>query len=96
MIKNRFREYFTYTRKERNGLIVLLFILFVLILVKVYQSNKSYGEIVLIDNDFKKEIEEFERNLIQKQNIEKNNQKLDGLNLRYYSTLILIKCRKVN
>lgn len=74
MIKNRFREYFTYTRKERNGLVVLLFILFVLILVKVYQSNKSYGEIVLIDNDFKKDIEEFEKNLVRKQNIENKNQ----------------------
>ncbi|MDA3952205.1 MAG: helix-hairpin-helix domain-containing protein [Bacteroidales bacterium] len=73
MIKNRFREYFTFTKKERNGLIVLLLILFVLILIKVYQSNKSYGEIVIIDDDFRNDIEEFEKSLIPKPSFEKKD-----------------------
>lgn len=74
MIKNRFREYFTFTKKERNGLVVLLAILFVLIFIRVYQSNKSYGEIVVMNDDFKNEIEEFEKSLIPKQKVEKEKQ----------------------
>lgn len=74
MIKNRFREYFTYTKKERNGLVVLLLILFVLILIRVYQSNKSYGEIVFMNDDFKNEIEQFEKSLVPKQQKEKEKQ----------------------
>ncbi|NOQ26369.1 MAG: hypothetical protein GQ564_13500 [Bacteroidales bacterium] len=70
MIKKRFREYFTFTKKERNGIVVLLFILFSLILVKIYQSNISYGDIVLIDDEFKKDIDEFEKSLILKQQVE--------------------------
>lgn len=66
MINRRFREYFTFTKKERNGIIVLLIILLLLILVKVYQNNKSFGEIVLINNDFQKDIKKFEESLIPK------------------------------
>ena len=66
MLKKRFREYFTFTKKERNGIIVLLIILFLLVLVKVYQNNKSFSEIVLIDDDFQKDIEKFEESLIPK------------------------------
>jgi DNA uptake protein ComE-like DNA-binding protein len=76
MIKKRFREYFTYTKKERNGIVVLLLILFILILIRVYQSNKSYGEIVLMNDDFKNEIEQFEKSLIPKQQKVKENQNL--------------------
>lgn len=74
MIKNRFREYFTYTKKERNGIVVLLLILFILILIRVYQSNKSYGEIVFMNDDFKNEIEQFEKSLVPKQQKEKEKQ----------------------
>ena len=74
MIKKRFKEYFTFTKKERNGLFVLLIILFALILVKIYQSNKSYGEIVLFDSDFQKDIEKFEESLIPKIVNKKDNQ----------------------
>jgi DNA uptake protein ComE-like DNA-binding protein len=72
MINRRFREYFTFTKKERNGIIVLLIILLLLILVKVYQSNKSFGEIVLINNDFQKDIKKFEESLIPKKVNEKD------------------------
>ena len=74
MIKKRFREYFTYTKKERNGLVVLFLILFFLIFVKIYQSNISYGDIVIIDAEFKKDIELFEKSLVLKQQEEKEKQ----------------------
>ena len=63
MIGKRFREYFTFTKKERNGIIVLLFILFITFILRIYQLNKSYGDIVLMDEEFKSEIEEFENSL---------------------------------
>jgi competence protein ComEA len=66
MLRKRFREYFTYTRKERNGLIVLLVILFVLILIKIYQNNLPVGEIVIFDTEFQAEIDAFEKSLIPK------------------------------
>jgi competence ComEA-like helix-hairpin-helix protein len=71
MINKRFKEYFTFTKKERNGLIVLLLILLVLILFRVYQSKLSYNSIVLIDDEFKQEIEIFEKSLTLKQSIKK-------------------------
>lgn len=68
MISKRFKEYFNYTKKERNGLIVLLIILIALIAFNIYVRNKSYGELVLLDEDFEKEVAEFESSL---QEIEK-------------------------
>lgn len=64
MLKKRFKEYFTFTKRERNGIFVLLFILFTLIVLRIYQTNLSYGEIVLMNDEFKKEIEEFEKSLV--------------------------------
>jgi len=77
MIKKRFREYFTYTKKERNGIVVLLLILIILIILRVYQKNRSYGEIVLMDETYQKEIEEFESSLRLKK---KKNWKGDRIN----------------
>lgn len=71
MLRKRLREYFTFTKKERNGIIVLLFLLVILIIVRVYQNNLSYGEIVLMNDDFKNEIEEFEKSLVPKESKEK-------------------------
>ena len=66
MIKKRFKEYFNYTKKERNGIIVLLFILLILVIVNAYLNNKSFGEVVLIDDAFQKEVEQFENSLERK------------------------------
>ena len=66
MIKKRYREYFTYTRKERNGLIVLLIILFILILLKIYQNNKTVGQITIFNSDFQAKVNTFENTLIPK------------------------------
>lgn len=75
MLKKRFKEYFTFTKRERNGIVVLLFILFVLIILRIYQTNLSYGEIVLMNDEFKKEIEEFEKSLITKEKTYRENDK---------------------
>jgi DNA uptake protein ComE-like DNA-binding protein len=66
MIKKRYREYFTYTRKERNGLIVLLIILFILILLKIYQNNKTGDEIIVFNSEFQAKVDTFEKALIPK------------------------------
>lgn len=66
MIKKRFKEYFNFTKKERNGIIVLLFILLILVIVNVYLNNKSFGEVVLFDEVFQKEVELFEKSLERK------------------------------
>ena len=70
MINKRFKEYFTFTRRERNGIIVLLFILFILVFINTYLNNKSFGEIIVIDEEFQKDIELFEESLVLKKRIE--------------------------
>lgn len=64
MLKKRFREYFTFTKKERNGIIVLLIILFILVLVRIYQSYRPSGDVELMNTQFSKEIETFEKGLM--------------------------------
>lgn len=71
MIKQRFKEYFNYTKKERNGIIVLLIILMVLIGVNTYIKNKDYGEVVVYSEEFEKEIADFEASLELKEKEEK-------------------------
>ncbi len=63
MLKKRFREYFTFTKKERNGIVVLLSILFILVLVRIYQSYRPSGDILLMSTKFSREIETFEKGL---------------------------------
>jgi DNA uptake protein ComE-like DNA-binding protein len=67
MIKRRFREYFTFTKKERNGIIVLLFILSVLIFILIFQNSRTAGNIELMDEQFRKDIEAFEKGLVPKE-----------------------------
>jgi len=75
MLKKRFKEYFTFTKKERNGIIVLLLILILLVSLRIYQSHKSYEEMKLMDKEFQQEIEEFESSLVRR--IEKQEAKLE-------------------
>ncbi|MCB2196830.1 MAG: helix-hairpin-helix domain-containing protein [Bacteroidetes bacterium] len=67
MIKRRFKEYFTFTKKERNGIIVLLLILFILVIIQIFQNTKSVGTIELMDEQFQKDIEAFEKGLLPKE-----------------------------
>lgn len=67
MIKRRFKEYFTFTKKERNGIIVLLFILSVLVIIRIFQNSESVGNIELMDEQFRKDIEAFEKGLVPKE-----------------------------
>lgn len=69
MIKKRFKEYFNFTKKERNGIIVLLFILVILLAVNLYVKNKTSGNIQLMSDDFQNEIEQFEKSLEQKEKV---------------------------
>lgn len=67
MIKRRFREYFTFTKKERNGIVALLLILSMLVIIKVYQNTKISGNIYAMDQEFRNDIEAFEKGLISKE-----------------------------
>lgn len=62
----RIKEYFTFTKKERNGIIVLLFLLIILIIVNQYLNFSSNENIVLMDDESKKQIEQFENSLKEK------------------------------
>jgi competence ComEA-like helix-hairpin-helix protein len=75
MLKKRFKEYFNFTRRERNGLFVFLLILFILIFVNAYVNNKTFGSIVQIDKKFQEEVENFEKSLelIESKEIQKVN-----------------------
>jgi competence ComEA-like helix-hairpin-helix protein len=63
MITNRFKEYFNYTKRERNGIIVLLIILVMLVVVDTYLNKKTFGGFVELDEQFKLEVEQFEKTL---------------------------------
>lgn len=67
MIKRRFREYFTFTKKERNGIVVLLFILSILMLIQIVQNYKTAGNIELMNEQFRNDIEAFEKGLVSKE-----------------------------
>lgn len=74
MTTRRLREYFNYTKRERNGIIVLLLILIVLIVLNIYFNNKNFGDVVVYDQDFEKEIENFEASLkLKDKKIEKDS-----------------------
>ncbi len=81
MLKKRFKEYFTFTKGERNGIIVLLLILLVLVVLRIYQANLTYGEIILMDEEFQKEIEEFQNSFIPVEETHRENKKSKDINL---------------
>ena len=76
MLKKRFKEYFSFTKKERNGIFVLLLILILLISITIYQNSVSYGEITLMDEEFLNDIEKFEKSLVS---IKENKEKQDNI-----------------
>lgn len=63
----RFKEYFTFTSRERNGIIVLLFLVVITVIFRIYQNNRSDEDIVLMTEDFQAEIDAFEKGLTVKQ-----------------------------
>ncbi len=64
MLKRRFKEYFNFTKKERNGIIVLLSILVILIGINQYIKKQTYGNVVLMSEEFQNEIDQFEEALV--------------------------------
>ena len=85
MLKKRFKEYFNFSKKERNGTIVLLFILCALIGINIWIKNKEFGEIILMSEEFQQEIDRFEASLKPKKQkqfkapnqLETDNKKLE-------------------
>ena len=67
----RFNEYFSFTRKERNGIIVLLFFCIFLLIIRWLVLRRSEKEISLNDIEFLAEIEKFEQSLNVKEIVAK-------------------------
>lgn len=66
MAGRRFKEYFSFTKRERNGIIVLLFLLVTLIIVENCIDFSSDKEISLMTKDYREKIAEFEKSLEEK------------------------------
>ena len=73
MLNQRFKEYFTFTRKERNGIIVLLIIILLLSSVKLYLNHQISGEITF-SQEFENQVAEFKNSL---KLIEKDKDKIE-------------------
>lgn len=77
MAGRRLKEYFSFTKKERNGIIVLLFLLVTLVIAEKCIDFSSDKEISLMTEDYRKKITEFEKSLEKesfKTKQKKNNQ----------------------
>ncbi|MDY6801591.1 MAG: helix-hairpin-helix domain-containing protein [Bacteroidota bacterium] len=77
MAGRRLKEYFSFTKKERNGIIVLLFLLVTLVIAEKCIDFSSDKEISLMTEDYRKKITEFEKSLEEesfKTKQKKNNQ----------------------
>jgi len=67
MVKRRFTEFFSFTKKERNGIIVLIFICILLIGFRSFVVSKSDHEINTRNTEFLAELERFEESLKRKE-----------------------------
>jgi competence protein ComEA len=63
MIKRRLKEYFQFTKKERNGILVLIFICIAMFSIRFLVLKGTYKNISIIDDEFIAEIERFEKSL---------------------------------
>lgn len=63
MIKKRLNEYFQFTKKERNGILVLVCICIALLSIRFLVLKGTYNNISIIDEEFLSEIERFEKSL---------------------------------
>jgi len=66
MAGRRLKEYFSFTKRERNGVIVLLFLLIILFFVEKFIDFSSDKEISLMNEKYQKQINEFEESLEEK------------------------------
>lgn len=68
MSRKFLKDYFTFTRSERNGLLVLIIIIFILIIVRLIiphiRQNKTYDF-----SEFQEEISEFEKSIAESDDI---------------------------
>ncbi|OFX83157.1 MAG: hypothetical protein A2W99_13000 [Bacteroidetes bacterium GWF2_33_16] len=63
MIKHQLNQFFSFTKKERNGIIVLLFFCIALLIARSIILRSSVQKISLNDSEFIAEIEKFEKSL---------------------------------
>jgi competence protein ComEA len=84
---NKFiKDYFTFTKSERNGLIILLSIILVLILYSKY-SYIFYKEKKSDYSKFEKEIDNFQNSLVLRDSVNSKNDSVltvDNTNLRFF------------
>ncbi|HSH51644.1 MAG TPA: helix-hairpin-helix domain-containing protein [Bacteroidales bacterium] len=74
MAGRRLKEYFSFTKRERNGIIVLLFLLITLLIAEKFIDFSSDKDILLMNEDFKKQIDAFEESLEKKSSDNKKEQ----------------------
>ncbi|MFO7828216.1 MAG: helix-hairpin-helix domain-containing protein [Bacteroidales bacterium] len=74
MAGKRLKEYFTFTKRERNGIIVLLSLLLIFIIADNFINFSSNEEIILMDDDFKDQIDQFENSLTKKTSDKKTHE----------------------
>jgi competence protein ComEA len=63
MIKHRLNQFFSFTKKERNGILVLICICIALLSIRYLVLKGTYNNISIIDEEFIAEIEKFEKSL---------------------------------
>ncbi len=66
MAGRRLKEYFSFTKRERNGIIVLLFLLVILVIAEKFIDFSSNKDISLMTEDYREKITEFEKSLEEK------------------------------
>jgi DNA uptake protein ComE-like DNA-binding protein len=66
MAGRRLKEYFSFTKNERNGIIVLLFLLVILVILEQCIDFSSDKEISLMTEDYREKITQFEKSLKEK------------------------------
>lgn len=72
MLNRRFKEYFSYTQKERFGIIILVSIVLIILIFRYLLLNQSYSETIFENDDFISEVHTFEKSLSLKNSVPKN------------------------
>jgi len=72
MLNRRFKEYFSFTQKERYGIIVLISIVLIVMIFRYLLLNQSYSEPIFENNEeLISEVQTFEKSLTLKNSVSK-------------------------
>lgn len=66
MLSRRYKEYFSFTRKERKGIIILVTIVLIIVITRYFLLNQSKTELNLENTDFAAKVKSFEESLVLK------------------------------